>query len=61
VGNPNGDLWSSMNHESHSDSRHAEQAKQNGKTPETGMIWVYRPPEAGAQVRILPGAPRLTS
>jgi hypothetical protein len=33
----------------------------NGKTPETGMIGVLPAPEAGAQVRILPGAPHLTS
>ena len=37
-----------------------EQKAQVGRQKAFGDHDVYRPPEAGAQVRILPGAPRLT-
>ena len=37
-----------------------EQKAQVGRRKALGDHEIYRPPEAGAQVRILPGAPRLT-
>ena len=37
-----------------------EQEAQVGRQKASAITSIYRPPEAGAQVRILPGAPRLT-
>ena len=43
------------------EAQQPREQKAQGRTPKgVGDHEIYRTPEAGAQVRILPGAPRLT-